>query len=115
MAIGGGGVEALFWRGPVTPGDLASWESPGVLQDSGISTTGGGGVGWTLPAPGSYNANGTAGQISYDASGFFYLCYQTNMWARFTGELIWPALGSSALQFNQSGNSQYVPIMVGFG
>jgi len=40
MAIGGGGVEALFYRGPITPGDVASWESPGVLIDGG---TGGGG------------------------------------------------------------------------
>lgn len=40
MAVEGGGVEALFWRGPITPGDVASWLSPGVLKDGG---TGGGG------------------------------------------------------------------------
>lgn len=34
MTVSGGGVEALFWRGPVTPGDVASWLSPGVLTDS---------------------------------------------------------------------------------
>jgi len=39
MAVGGGGVEALFWRGPVTPGDVATWLEPGVLVDGG---TGGG-------------------------------------------------------------------------
>ena len=112
MAVGGGGVEALFYHGPITAGDFAAWESPGVLIDGGTGTTGG--VGWTLPAPASSGSPGTAGQISYDALGFFYLCYATNAWARFTGELIWPNVGTTALQFNVSANSQYVPILVGF-
>ena len=42
MAVGGGGVEALFYRGPITPGDVASWLEPGVLEDGGSG--GGGGV-----------------------------------------------------------------------
>jgi hypothetical protein len=42
MAVGGGGVEALFYRGPITPGDVASWESPGVLVDGGAGGGSGG-------------------------------------------------------------------------
>lgn len=35
MGISGGGVEAIFWRGPVTPGNMVGWASPGVMQDGG--------------------------------------------------------------------------------
>src|SRR6516162_2784359 len=42
MAVGGGGVEALFWKPPVTPGDVVSWYLPGVLMDGGAGGGGGG-------------------------------------------------------------------------
>jgi len=42
MAIGGGGLSALFWVPPVTSGDLTAWLSPGVLEDSGTPIGGGG-------------------------------------------------------------------------
>ncbi len=46
-----------------------------------------GGIGWTLPAPASSTASGIPGQISYDASGNFYICVATNQWAKFTGSI----------------------------
>lgn len=110
MAVGGGGVEALFYIGEITPGDVASWNAPGVLEDGGAN--GGGGVGWTLPAPTGYNDNGTAGQISYDSDGYFYLCYATNLWARFTGELIWGTpVSNPSLDFSRNTNGMYVPLL----
>src|SRR6516162_6340545 len=44
MAIGGGGVSALFWKPPVVPGDVAAWLEPGVLWDGGAGGGGGGGM-----------------------------------------------------------------------
>jgi len=114
MAVGGSGVEALFWKGPVTPGDLASWAEPGVLQDSGGTSSGG--LNWTLPNPSNFNDPGTAGEISYDPSGNFYLCYADNEWAKFTGLTVWNNTASFVFDFsNYTTYSQYVPLLVGFG
>lgn len=56
MAVEGGGVSALFYRGVITPGDAASWHSPGVLQDGG---TGGG-----APADADYLVKTANGSLS---------------------------------------------------
>jgi hypothetical protein len=40
MSVGGGGVNALFFIGPITAGNVASWASPGVLQDGGAPSSG---------------------------------------------------------------------------
>lgn len=40
MAVSGGGTQALFWVPPVVAGNLTSWASPGVLQDSGTPVGG---------------------------------------------------------------------------
>lgn len=71
-----------------------------------------GGVLWTLPAPAADDSPGRAGQISYDSSGNFYLDYGPNMWAKFTGTLIWP-VQPYVFDFSQVANSQYIPILLG--
>jgi hypothetical protein len=48
-----------------------------------VTGSGGGGSGLTWSSvPASATATGTAGQISYDSSGYFYVCTAANTWLR---------------------------------
>lgn len=58
MAVGGGGVSALFYNPPITPGDVASWFASGVLQDGGAGGGGGMSIGGTV-------TGGTAGSVLF--------------------------------------------------
>lgn len=37
---------------------------------------------WNVPGPAAHGSAGVAGQVAYDAFGYFYWCYATNAWAR---------------------------------
>jgi hypothetical protein len=52
-----------------------------TITDGVLAASGGSGLSWSS-APASPTASGTAGQISYDSSGHFYVCTAANTWLR---------------------------------
>jgi hypothetical protein len=76
-----------------------------LITDGVLSATGG--SSWSS-VPASATATGTAGQISYDSSGNFYLCIASNTWVR-TSLATWggstPTITISSQPSNQTASS----------
>lgn len=50
MAVGASGLSSLFWKTPVTAGNVAVWDAPGVLGDGGFTPGSVTSVALSLPA-----------------------------------------------------------------
>src|SRR6516165_7703427 len=112
MAVGGGGVEALFWKPPVTPGDVVSWYLPGVLMDGGAGGGGGGMsiggaiVGGTPNTALFVGPGGVLAQTSVPTTSGQVMTWNGSTWvptAGSTGQMTWvpyTTLGQSFLPQN---------------
>src|SRR6516225_3220616 len=123
MAVGGGGVEALFWKPPVTPGDVVSWYLPGVLMDGGAGGGGGGGmsiggaiVGGTPNAALFVGPTGVLAQTTVPTTSGQVMTWNGSTWvptAGSTGQMTWvpyTTLGQSFLPQNMTRDGDWTMV-----
>src|SRR6516225_2717266 len=123
MAVGGGGVEALFWKPPVTPGDVVSWYLPGVLMDGGAGGGGGGGmsiggaiVGGTPNTALFVGPGGVLAQTTVPTTSGQVMTWNGSTWvptAGSTGQMTWvpyTTLGQSFLPQNMTRDGDWTMV-----
>src|SRR6516165_260197 len=122
MAVGGGGVEALFWKPPVTPGDVVSWYLPGVLMDGGAGGGGGGMsiggaiVGGTPNTALFVGPGGVLAQTTVPTTSGQVMTWNGSTWvptAGSTGQMTWvpyTTLGQSFLPQNMTRDGDWTMV-----